>query len=1047
MLDLNSNEEYVLKYWQEHDILQKSRAKNKGRKPFYFLDGPPFVSGDLHPGQMWVKSMKDVILRYKRFRGYDVYDRAGYDVHGLPIEKRAEAKLGITSKKEIETKIGVENFVKTCKDYVESYIGRMDSDYMRFGMTMDFSNPYVPSRTPYMEVEWSYLKRIHEKGLLYEDRRATTFCTSCGTSVSQGSMEVEYRDDTDPSIFVAFRVNEKLSNPRIEMGSDLHLLIWTTTPWTLPSNVAVAVNPKEQYVIARLGERRCVLIKSRLDAVSALLNESAIVESAFYGSELEGIHYINPLEANIPKQKEFRKYHRVIMAEGLVSSSEGSGIVHIAPGHGLEDYLVGKKNRLPIFSPVDAQGNYTDDAGAYKGLKVPQEANKKVIDDLRSLGALVHRGDITHSYPHCWRCDTKLIFIATDQWFVNIQKVKDRIIKANRKVSWHPADAVKWQEAVLQSSPDWAISRQRYWGTPIPIWKCAACKEIKVIGSLSELRENATDITYVDSLTDIHRPHIDNVVLKCAKCSGEMRRVKDVLDVWFDSSVAYRASLTEEQFNRLFPMDFILEAIEQLRGWFSYQLKTSAIVHGKRPFKNVVMHGMMLGSDGREMHKKIGNYVPLHEMLKGGATADSFRLWCTSHTPQLDLIFSMDKINEANRVVILAYNMANLVSEYSSAIGYGKRKARKPRNLSGLYPEDAWILSRLHTTMKLVTESLDNYEIYKAANGIRSFLTMDMSRFYLKIAKRRILESGKMESRAAVDLVNYLLYNSLLLMAPFVPFTAEKLYLDNFGFGESVFLESWPRYDEKFINKDLEGQFDVALDATTAILNSREKANVRLRWPLAKATVEVYSDQALEAVQKLSAIIEGYVNVKRLAVKKGERSNVEIRPLFSKIGPEFKENAGAVAEAMKSANPNDIVDSVARSGEYTVHTAKGSFRITQEHFEAVQRLEKENAVAFRHGIAYVDKEISRELYEEAVLREFGRGVQLARKEMGLKKADRIGLRYRASPEISSMIEKNAKALGSDLGAIDISKTDSVSATLVKELEIEEEKIIIGIDRA
>ncbi|MCL5413281.1 MAG: class I tRNA ligase family protein, partial [Candidatus Marsarchaeota archaeon] len=697
--------------------------------------------------------------------------------------------------------------------------------------------------------------------------------------------------------------------------------------------------------------------------------------------------------------------------------------------------------------PVDVQGTYTEDAGTYLGLKVPQDANRRVIDDLKSSGSLVHRGDVTHSYPHCWRCDTKLIFIATDQWFVNIQRVKKKLIRENGKVNWHPADAAKWQEAVLQSSPDWAISRQRYWGTPMPIWRCQSCKEIKVIGSISELRENATNITYVDSLTDIHRPHIDNVVLRCGKCNSEMHRIADVLDVWFDSGIAYRASLTEEQFRLLFPMDFILEAIEQLRGWFSYQLKTSVIVHGKRPFKNVVMHGMMLGSDGREMHKKIGNYVPLHEMLSSGVTADSFRLWCTSHTPQLDLIFSMDKINEANRAIILVYNVANLASEYSDAIGYKPKKIHKPREISRLYPEDAWILSRLHNTIRQVTESLDRYEIYKAANAIRSFFIMDLSRFYLKIAKRRILYSPKASAKSTVDLINYLLYNSLLLIAPITPFVVEKVYLDSFGFEESIFLESWPRYDEKFVNSNMESQFDIALDATTALLNSREKANAKLRWPLANATVEVHSDEAFNAVQRLSGIIEGYTNVKRLLVKKVGRSNVEIRPLYAKIGPRFKENAGVVASALKDADSNVLMESIEKSGEYTLHTEKGPVEITQEYFEAVQRLERTDAVAFRHGMAYVDKEISRELYEEAMVREFERSVQLARKEMGLKKADRIVLRYRSSPEIALLIEKNEAKLRSDLSASGISREESVGAGFVKEFEVGRERIAVGIDRA
>ncbi len=1043
---MDKKEEDIIRYWNDHNILEKIREKNKGMKPFYFLDGPPFVSGDLHPGQMWVKSMKDVILRYKRFRGYDVYDRAGYDVHGLPIEKRAEAQLGITSKKEIETRVGVEKFMKTCSDYVQAYIGRMDKDYARFGISLDFSNPYIPSKMQYMETAWQYLKIINEKNMLYKDKRATPYCTSCGTSVSQGSMEVEYHEDKDPSAFVTFRINEDLSNPKINLGEQLYLLVWTTTPWTLPANVSVAINPEERYVIARIGNRRCVLIKSRIDYLSEISKESAVIESEFYGSELEGIYYINPLEDRIPHQKELRKYHKVILAKELVSSSEGSGIVHIAPGHGLEDYLIGKKNKLPIFSPVDLQGEYTKEAGEYAGLKVPENANERVIDDLKRLNALFHESKIIHSYPHCWRCDTKLIYIATDQWFINIQKVKKKLLNENKKVCWHPEEAMKWQEDVLQSSPDWAISRQRYWGIPIPIWECHSCGHMIVIGSVAELAEAAENKDFVASLKDIHKPYIDNVAVKCTKCGSMMIRVPDVLDVWFDSSIAYRASLTQEQFDSLFPMDFILEAIEQLRGWFSYQLKSSVIVHGKKPFKNVVMHGMMLGSDGREMHKKIGNYVPLEEILKT-VTADSFRLWCVSHTPQLDLVFNMDKIVEANKVIMLMHNISNLIAEYSNAVSYKPGRIKKPTNPDRLSLEDAWIASRLNLTIKEVTESLDNYEIYKAANAIRSFVVMDFSRFYLKMAKKKALYSGRKESKAALDMMNYVLYNIAILLSPITPFASEMVYMERYGFRESIFLEDWPKCRQKSIRKDIDMEFEVAIDAITALLNCREKVNAKLRLPLAKATIEVNNEASLNALGKLSSIMEDYTNIKTIVVKMADgKKNLEIRPLFAHIGPDFKENSGLVAEELKRSDPNEVADSIAKSGEYLLHTDKGVFAIRNNHFTMIEKLEKEDAISFKYGIAYVDREISNELKEEGMLREFERRVQLARKEVGLKKGDRIRLQYRVSAEMNEVLEKNVKKLMHDVGARLVSRSDRIDMKFEKEFDVDGEKIRIGIEK-
>ena len=515
MIEITSNEEKVLEYWKSHRIADRIREKNSGKKPFYFLDGPPFVSGDLHPGQIWVKTIKDVILRYKRYRGFNVHDKAGYDVHGLPIEHKIEESLGVKSKKDIEDRIGVEVFISKCREFVESLIGRMDADYYRFGMSLNFADPYIPSRFAYMETAWSLIKKVNEKGLLYKGLRPMTYCKHCGTVLAQGSLEIEYQEDTDPSVFVAFKAKGSVEVTK----GDAYLLVWTTTPWTLPANMAIAANPKELYVRVLIGGRRLILAKARMDAVVAELNESAVIEAEFYGSELEGLAYLNPLEEAVPKQASFRKYHKVIMAEELVSSSEGSGLVHMAPGHGLEDYSVGIRKKLPIFSPVGMDGKYTAEAGKYAGLDVPEEANRKVIEDLLKSGHLLSNGKVKHSYPHCWRCGTKLIYIATDQWFINIQKVKKKILSENAKVTWHPKEAMEWQANVISNSPDWTISRQRYWGIPIPIWECSSCGKYVVVGSLNELADIAVDRNQVQALKDLHKPYIDRVLARC-QCGG-----------------------------------------------------------------------------------------------------------------------------------------------------------------------------------------------------------------------------------------------------------------------------------------------------------------------------------------------------------------------------------------------------------------------------------------------------------------------------------------------------------------------------------------------
>ncbi len=1047
MLDLNKNEEEILRYWDQNKIMEEVRAKNAGKKKFYFLDGPPFVSGDLHPGQIWVKAVKDATLRYKRYKGFDVHDKAGYDVHGLPIENRIERNLGITSKKEIETKIGVEKFVAECLAFVKSYIGHMDTDYKRFGVSLDFANPYLPFKNEYMESAWSFLKVIDGKGLLYKGRKPMPFCPHCGTAVAQGSVEVEYKDETDPSIFIAFEINKELTRAKANarLDENTYLLVWTTTPWTIPANIAIAANPKEIYVKAKIAGRKFILAKKRLDAITELLGESAIIEGEFYGSELDGTYYIHPLESKITKQKEFRVHHKIVFSEEIVSGDEGSGLVHIAPGHGPDDYSLGLKNNFPLFSPVDENALYTKEADAYAGLRVPDDANKKIIEDLGAAKVLVARTQITHSYPHCWRCETKLIYMATDQWFINIQKVKKKLLAQSNKVIWHPEEAKAWEEDVLSKSPDWTLSRQRYWGTPMPIWVCTSCNEYTVIGSMKELNEKAQDKAALSRISDLHRPGIDSIMTTCDKCGAPAKRIPDIFDVWFDSSIAYRASLTQEEFDAIFPIDFILEGRDQIRAWFSYQLKMGTIVNGRRPFNHVGVDGMLLAEDGRQMHKHLGNYVSLADLLKI-TSADGYRLWCTDHTPWLDLQFSSNGIKEADKALQLLYNVSKLITEYSDAIGYKPKRIKAPKPLQDMDLEDQWIISRLNETIKSSSSAFDSYEVYKAAYSAKRLLINDISRFYLKIAKKKVLYSDKRKAKATLDLINYIHYNLLILMSPIIPFSSEKIYLEHYGEkGKSIFLNKWPKHNDSMINKGLESDFERASDAITAILSSREKAAIKLRWPLSKATLEVNGDSVFNSLQKLSYIIEDYTNIKRLEIKQVDTFSTEVRPSFSKIGPDFKEKASAVAEALKSANADEMQKAIERDGYYPLHTVKGTVSIDNTHFTAIKKLQNENAISFKEGIAYVDKEISKELHDEAVLREFERGAQIMRKELQLKKPDRISIGYLAQKEISDVIKKSTQKIKKDINAKHI--TDSLEGfASVKEFEIDNAPVKIGIKK-
>ncbi len=1041
-MDFNQNEEKILSYWKEHAIHDKIREKNKAGKPYYFLDGPPYVSGELHPGQIWVKVRKDALLRYKRMRGFNVHDRAGYDVHGLPIEHKIELSMKMGSKKDITEKIGVEAFIKACKEYTDSLMPRMSRDFERFGVMLDFKNPYIPYKDSYIEEAWGMLKAADGKRLLYKDKKPMPYCPKCETVLAQGTIEVTYAGEEDPSLLVKFRVNTKLSKPRIEIDGSTYLVIWTTTPWTLPANVAVAVNPKEMYVKAKVGEEHLIMAKNRLDEVVNEAERNAVVEAEFYGSELEGIYYITPLEDLVPEQKKLRRKHRAVMSERLVSVNEGSGIVHVAPGHGYEDYLVGREMKLPVFSPLDMHARYTAEAGSYQGLLVPSEANDRVIADLKERGALIGMGKIRHSYPHCWRCNTKLLYLATDQWFLNIQKIKKKLIRENSKVNWNPTEARLWQEEIFRNSPDWCISRQRYWGIPLPIWECGKCGAATIIGSKEELRKLAVDGNLVDSLPTIHRPYVDAVRIRCPKCGGEAARIQDIFDVWFDSGIAFKASLSQEEFERLYPADMITEGHDQLRGWFSTLMKSSVISYGKSPYKNVIVSGMMLAEDSREMHKSLGNYVSIEDFLKF-ASADPFRLWSLGHTQWLDLPFNKAEIGQARREILTLYNLANLMDEYADAIGY-RPKLAKPRNVGKLDYEEAWILSRLELTKAAATEGLEKYTVDIAVNKLGEFLVNDLSRFYIKLAKKKILYRSKSIARKVLDTLNYVLFNMLLMYAPLAPFASEDIYLQRYGYKESIFLEDWPKPAKALANAELEKSFSVATDAITAILNSREKAGIRLRWPVKSAKLEVSSDEAYDAVERFSEVIKEYVNAKELELKKGTGAEEEVRPNFAKLGPEFKGAASAIAEALKTANAKELMNGIEEQGYYNLHTNMGTFPIKEEHFNIVKKLEEGDAVAFKYGTASVNPEVTEELMEEALVREFERRVQLMRKEMKLRKSDKIILGYAAVGKIKHAIEKNIKDI---TAVLNISKLlPDAEGELVKPFDIEEEEVKVGVSK-
>jgi isoleucyl-tRNA synthetase len=1010
MLDIKAREQEIQKYWEDNHIDDLVRRRNSKGKKFYFLDGPPYVTGELASHHIWVETIKDLVLRYKRYKGLNVHDRAGFDVHGLPTEVKVEKLLQVSSKRDIEERIGIDRFVMACKDYVNGQMKGATASFKRFGSSLDFNTVYIPSENYYISSGWFIFKELHKKRLLYKGLAPLSYCPRCETVLSAQGPEVEYEDETDSSIFVRFKIDKQRSNnAKIEIKENTYLAVWTTTPWTLPSNMAIAVNPKDLYVMIGTGSEHYIVAKERLESFVAAADVSAVVDSEFYGSELKDIRFISPLEKEVPIQKRFAKYHRVILSESFVNVKEGTGVLHVAPGHGPEDFKLGRENKLPIFSPIDQHAAYTDDAGIFRNLKVPNEANRAVLEKLRENKALLFEGTIRHSYQHCWRCHSKLILRATEQWFVNVQKIKKRMLDANSKVIWHPREALDWFADAVKSSPDWCLSRQRYWGAPLPVWVCDSCKSVEVIGSSMELKERAS---LKEELPDLHRPYVDNVTFKCSNCDGSMKRIPDIFDVWYDSGISHTASLRGGEFERLYPADWITESRDQIRGWFSVLLRTSVAVHGRSAFKRVNIGGMIKDELGQEMHRHLGNTVSAMELLDI-VSADGFRLWCSSHPRWLELKLKGQELTEADSNIMTLYNVANLVREFGMLSGSEIKKLKRPA-LPKLEKEERWILSRLNTLIERTTQNLENYYVDVAVREIRDFILEDISRFYLKFAKQRAESAGKSELRRISNITAYLLHNTLILSSIIIPFASEYIHRELFGEnGHSIFMNRWPKPDKRFIDSALEDDFDVLKETSNAILYLREKTNSKLRWPLKEAKIETNDDSIIESLERMSSLLGMYTNTKSIKIVHGKASAKEIRPVFQRLGPEFKGNAQAVAEELKKADADEVQKSIDSGGYYRLRTGKGPFDIKPEHFTVAEKSRAEgHTIRYRDSEIYfeIDPELTNELREELMARELIRRIQLMRKEIGLTRLDRINVHINSDEATRPLIENGREQI-------------------------------------
>ncbi len=834
MYDHKKVEGEMESFWKENQIYEKARKKSQSfEKEFIFIDGPPFVTGDIHPGTAWNKSIKDSYLRYFRMKGFNVWDQPGFDTHGLPIEVKVEKKLGITNKNEIEEKYGLERFIKECKAFVEEYREIMTRQLKSFHVWMDWDNPYITYKNEYIVRSWKTIKRAWEKGLLKEGNYVVPYCERCETTLA--NYELEYKDLTDPSIFVKFPVKGKENE---------YLLIWTTTPWTLVGNLAVMVHPEETYVKIKKGNEYLILAKARLEALKDILGDYEIVEE-FKGRELEGLEYEHPFQDKI-----LLKYPRkVILSEEFVSMDDGTGLVHSAPGHGEEDFKAARKYNLPVISVVGDKGEYLKEAGEFAG-KNARKTNPEIIQLLKERDLLLHEGTITHRYPTCWRCKTPLIYRATHQWFITITDVKDKMIEEAKSAKWVPKFAEKRFLNFLQDAPDWCISRQRYWGIPLPIWKCKN-GHVKIIDQAPE------------GVEDLHRPYIDQVTFKCEECGETMHRVKDVLDVWFDSGNAVWASTGKDV-----QADFILEGQDQIRGWFYSLLGSGIIYYDKIPYKAVSMHGFFLDENGIKMSKSVGNFVPVDEIIDRMG-ADAFRLFSLSNTLWEDLKFNWKDLENAKRDLNIVLNLVSyLESEY---------EPWKIPEMEPSYVEDKWILSKMNSLKKAYQEAFERYELFDGVRKLRRFIEEDLSRFYMKLAKNRVKLGDTMPLKVLYEVVKEV----LLMLAPVTPSIAEYGYQKFYRKYENVesihLMELTPHGT---IDEQLEREMETVRDMVAQGLAVRQQHQLSLRMPLQKAYIP-------KQYEKYGEIVKQMLNVKEVSTEEPETKDIESQDYYLTLEKEI----------------------------------------------------------------------------------------------------------------------------------------------------------------
>jgi isoleucyl-tRNA synthetase len=1041
-------EERILERWRADDVFARQLALRDGGESWNFYEGPPTANGKPGSHHVLARVFKDIYPRYKAMRGYRVPRKAGWDCHGLPVELEVEKELGISSKAEIEA-YGIAEFNERCRESVFRYVAEWDRLTERIGFWIDLDDPYVTLTDSYIESVWWSLRKIWDDGRLYQGHKVVPYCPRCGTALSSHEVAVGYQDVVDPSVYVKLPITEvPPSNaiPDQALREGDNLLVWTTTPWTLISHAAVAAGAEIEYVRASPAGTDEVFVVAR-PLAERVLGEGHVEHASFPGEALQGVRYDAPFE--YIRGEDFGPLGHSVLLGDFVTTEDGTGLVHTALAFGEDDFQLGERHGMTLQNPVKPDGTYDERVPDFQG-KLVFEHNPEIVAALRESGRLYRAEEYEHAYPHCWRCGTPLLYYAKSSWYIRTTDVRDRMLELNSRIGWHPEHIRdgrfgNW----LENNVDWALSRERYWGTPLPIWECAEaeCDERFCAGSIAELREHGGEVP-----DDLHRPYIDDVELACTRegCAGRMRRVPEVIDTWYDSGSMpfaqfhhpFAGGEAEGELASRFPADYICEGIDQTRGWFYSLLAVSTLVFDETSYRNCVCLGLILDPEGQKMSKSRGNVVDPWDVLNLHG-ADAFRwYYFTAQQPWAGYRFSTETVGEAVRQFMLT-----LWNTYSFWVLYANAEGMSPGQLAEPEPQadlDRWILSRLQGTVAAVREHMDAFDCTTAGKAIAEF-TDELSNWYVRLNRRRFWEGDA----AAFATLRHCLVETAKLLAPFTPFLADEIYLNLTGDanGDSVHLQDFPEPADSLRDPGLEAGVEAALRAIELGRAARAAAKVKMRQPLARAVIVATADERRE-IERLGPIVRAELNVKELEFVSDESELVSyrVKPNYRALGPRFGKAMPQVAAAVASLEPASAA--AAAKGERTVginvdghehQLEPDDLQLVMEPLEGYE-VESESGRAVALAL-----ELDDDLRREGLAREVVHAVQNARKQAGLEVTDRIALTLGGDDELVAAARTHEDYVAGETLATSVAY-DGAGVTGASEATIDGRTLAIGVER-